>query len=257
MRILYYVSCILYYVFGSFIQNTEYTIHNTSTMNFQTKEIYASEMVGGKLRALREERKLSIESISFYTKIQKKYLAALEANDFEKIGNSVYVQNFIKAYSRVLGVPHRPLIELYRDHRGGVDKPENQVAPRCFLKGKFVISQKFVRNIFFAALGFAMLIYVGLEVTKLLMPPPIAIYFPPDNYISAESKVEFSGRVDKEAALKINGQEVVVDESGNFKEKLDLGAGLNLVKIGAQRQHSEERVVYWRVFYGNKILRQR
>ncbi len=213
-------------------------------------------MVGGKLRALREERKFTIEWISFYTKIQKKYLEALEANNFEKIGNGVYVQNFIKAYSRVLGVPHRPLIELYKDNRGGADKPENQAVPRYFSKGKFLISQKFLRNIFFAALGLAMLVYVGFEIKKLLTPPPIAIYFPPDNYISEESKVEFSGRVEKEAILKINGQTVAADEDGNFKEKLDLGAGLNVIKLGAQKQYSEEKVVYWRVFYGNKQLSQ-
>lgn len=211
-------------------------------------------MVGARLRALREERQVSLESLAAGTKIQKKYLEALEMNKFETLGHPIYVQNFIKAYARFLGVPHESLVNTFRDYRD-----EFAVENKVFVEQKrprrrFSISYKFFRNLGLIIISVALLGYLGFAVRNILTPPPISVLFPPNNYVAPSGQIELAGKVARDAKLKINGQEAYPDEAGNFKEKIDLGEGLNVIKLEAQKNHSEAKVVYWRIFYGTKTV---
>jgi len=208
-------------------------------------------MVGARLRALREERRVSLESLAAGTKIQKKYLEALEANQFETLGHPIYAQNFIKAYARFLGVPHEPLVNIFKDYRDESAVDNKVFVGESKLARRFSVSYKFFRNLGFILVALALLAYLGLAVRNILMPPPIAVSFPPNNYVALSQQVELIGKVTTEARLKINGQEIYTDEAGNFKEKIDLSDGLNVIKLAAQKKHSEETVIYWRVFFGN------
>ena len=225
-------------------------------MSFQTKEIYNSEMVGGKLRALREERRVSLESLAAGTKIQKKYLEALEANKFDSLGNTIYTQNFIKAYARFLGVPHQPFVENFKDYRDEASSTDRMFVNAGAPARRFSVSYKLIRNLGFTLVALALLGYIGFAIRNILTPPSIAISFPPNDYVAESQQIEITGRVAVDAKLKINGQKAFIDEAGNFKEKVDLGDGLNTIKLGAQRKNSSETVIYWRIFYPVRSLSQ-
>jgi len=223
-------------------------------MNFQTKEIYAAELVGTKFKKIREERRVSLDDVSSGTKIQKKYLIALEENQFAVFGGDIYAQNFIKSYARFLNLPHRDFLELYKDNNAGAFKGSKAGEIKS-AKSRLIFSHKFFRNFVLVLVGAALLGYIGFEIKRVLTPPLVSVISPPNDYISAVPRVELLGKVGNGAKLKINGQEVFTEEDGSFQENLDLGSGLNVIKLGAQKKYGEEKVVYWRIFWsgGEKV----
>jgi transcriptional regulator with XRE-family HTH domain len=72
--------------------------------------------IGKTLREKREERKLSIAQISSVIRINKKYLQALEDENFLLIPSLVYAKGFLKAYSEYLGVDPKGLITELTDY---------------------------------------------------------------------------------------------------------------------------------------------
>ena len=52
--------------------------------------------IGDKLRSAREAKGLSIADIEKATKIQSRYLNAIEENDFDKLPGDFYVRAFIR-----------------------------------------------------------------------------------------------------------------------------------------------------------------
>lgn len=63
-----------------------------------------SELGGADLRRLRESAEASIEDIAVITKIGKRYLRAIEGNDFDSLPAPVYVRGFVGEYARALGL---------------------------------------------------------------------------------------------------------------------------------------------------------
>jgi|GEM_PF-2247829 cytoskeletal protein RodZ len=226
-------------------------------VSFQTKEIYSAEMIGSSLQKLRGERGFTIEAISSGTKIQKKYLEALEKNNFETLGHATYINNFIKAYAKFLGADPAPYLNLFRENLGGVECDDIAIQPRWLKEKKVWSTRRSLRNILLSIVALALLGYISLAILNLCSAPTIAVAFPPNDYNSPDAKIEFRGKVPADANLKINGQNTAVDENGNFVQPLELGEGLNVVKLSAERKHSKEKTLYWRIFYGNKALSQR
>ena len=60
--------------------------------------------IGDKLRSAREAKGLSIEDIEKATKIQSRYLTAIEDDDFDKLPGDFYVRAFIRQYAQVVGL---------------------------------------------------------------------------------------------------------------------------------------------------------
>ena len=67
--------------------------------------------IGNILREKREERKLSVANVSVETKINKKYIQALEDENFLLIPSHVYAKGFLKAYANFLGLDAKILID--------------------------------------------------------------------------------------------------------------------------------------------------
>jgi len=72
--------------------------------------------IGNELQKARKENGLSIEELQKKTKIRKKYLIALENNDFSEIKGDVYVKSFIKGYARAIGINPDPFIYEYEQY---------------------------------------------------------------------------------------------------------------------------------------------
>lgn len=69
--------------------------------------------VGEVLRAARESRDWSFAELQRMTKIQAKYLQALEYNDFEFIPDEAYTKSFIKRYAEALELDADVLVDAY------------------------------------------------------------------------------------------------------------------------------------------------
>lgn len=69
--------------------------------------------VGESLKNARKEAGLTIEDLQKLTKIQKKYLVAMEADDFDSLPGTYYVRAFIKQYAETVGMDSDLLLEAY------------------------------------------------------------------------------------------------------------------------------------------------
>jgi cytoskeletal protein RodZ len=69
--------------------------------------------VGQELAKAREERRLSVEDVAADTRIRSTLIRAIEADNFDLCGGSVYARGHIRSIARVVGVDPEPLIADY------------------------------------------------------------------------------------------------------------------------------------------------
>ncbi|MBP1949194.1 RodZ domain-containing protein [Virgibacillus litoralis] len=71
--------------------------------------------IGLRLKEAREENKISLESLQETTKIQKRYLEAIEQGNFHILPGKFYARAFIKEYANAVGLDSTELLEEYKD----------------------------------------------------------------------------------------------------------------------------------------------
>lgn len=85
--------------------------------------------IGEQLRKAREAKGLSISDIEKATKIQSRYLEAIENNDFDKLPGDFYVRAFIRQYAQIVGLDGRELLSQYQGEVANeVSQPEESPA---------------------------------------------------------------------------------------------------------------------------------
>jgi len=84
--------------------------------------------LGKLLKKARQEKGLTINDIQERTKIRKKYLEAIEANDFDVLPGKVYLKVFIKGYAREVDINYQELLNYYpilnikKEHKSPIHK---------------------------------------------------------------------------------------------------------------------------------------
>ena len=71
---------------------------------------------GPSLKAQRERRGLTLESIARSTKIKGSLLAALERNDVSQWPSGIFRRAFLRSYAKALGVSPEPLLEDFEHY---------------------------------------------------------------------------------------------------------------------------------------------
>jgi len=104
----------------------------------------------------------------------------------------------------------------------------------------------------YVALGLIILsfvAYLGYEVKKITTPPNLEIFEPADETIVKSPILIISGVSEKETRIKINGEPVMSNTDGTFKEDIDLQRGLNIIKISAAKKYSKENIIYRKIIF--------
>lgn len=71
--------------------------------------------IGTKLKEARVEQNLSLESVQETTKIQKRYLVAIEEGNFHILPGKFYARAFIKEYATAVGLDPNELLDEYQE----------------------------------------------------------------------------------------------------------------------------------------------
>ncbi len=71
--------------------------------------------LGDTLREARQRLGLTLSEVESATRIRRRYLEALEVEDFDALPAPVYVKGFLRTYARYLGLDPLPLLALYPD----------------------------------------------------------------------------------------------------------------------------------------------
>lgn len=75
------------------------------------------ESISGKLLAAREAKGVSLEQAARDTHISKRYIAALESEDFENFPGEAYFLGFLRSYSAYLGLDPDDVVSLFRNYQ--------------------------------------------------------------------------------------------------------------------------------------------
>ncbi|MBW7473229.1 DUF4115 domain-containing protein [Paenibacillus oenotherae] len=71
--------------------------------------------LGALLRKAREQRKMTLDDIQDLTKIQKRYLEAIEEGNYNVLPGTFYVRAFVKNYSEAVGLDAEEVLRLYNN----------------------------------------------------------------------------------------------------------------------------------------------
>jgi cytoskeletal protein RodZ len=76
-------------------------------------QLKMAESIGEKLRLARETRGIALRDISEQTRISKRYLEAIETDDYRRLPGGIFNRSFIRAYAKAVGYDEQQAIEEY------------------------------------------------------------------------------------------------------------------------------------------------
>ena len=114
------------------------------------------DAIGAKLSGAREAKGVSIEQAARDTHIAKRFIEALEREDFDLFPGEVYLLGFIRSYSGYLGLDSEDIISLYHNIR-----LQEQPAPIDELLDRRPSREGMVK---FVIIGVAALLIVGAVI---------------------------------------------------------------------------------------------
>ena len=79
-----------------------------------------AETLGQRLRGAREGRKLTLRELSDQTRITRRHLEAIEADDYKQLPGGIFNRSFVKSYARAVGFDEDEALRLYQAAAGEV-----------------------------------------------------------------------------------------------------------------------------------------
>jgi cytoskeletal protein RodZ len=87
--------------------------------------VLALSELGMRLKNAREEKKITLDELQSITKIQKRYLQAIEEGKLETLPGQFYARAFVKSYAEAVGIDPET---LYVEHANEIPASNKQVA---------------------------------------------------------------------------------------------------------------------------------
>src|SRR3989344_3095051 len=207
-------------------------------MVFEKKKLEKTKRVCSRLKEARAAAKLSPAAVAQKTKIRPAYVRALEECRFDDIPYAlIYQKHFIRRYAEVVGLPTPSLLQQFvledAPARPPLPRQKRRLPSRCqnlpaLLKGMAV-----------TVVVLGLLSYLGWQVHSIVTPPALAIFTPPDGYVTTQSDILIYGATAKEARVYLNGQEITTDGQGQFEKTVNLSPGINTLEISAKKRHGK------------------
>src|SRR6266571_8856128 len=119
--------------------------------------------LGAYLRELRARRGVSLDEVARTSRVAQRYLASLEADQFDDLPAPVFTRGFVRAYCQAVGEPPDNALELW-DSRPGAPPP--RVAPSARTEG-----EARTRGPLIASFGLLVVLGLALLAAALLIQP--------------------------------------------------------------------------------------
>lgn len=128
--------------------------------------------LGKELREAREAKGLSLHDIQESTKIQRRYLEAIERGDLASLPGQFYARAFIKRYSEILGMNSEEFLNRYSHEIPSPAAPqeEEETSPilqkNSIKKDMYIPSGKWISRVLMALIVVAVLSLIWLAVNS-------------------------------------------------------------------------------------------
>ncbi|WP_158232434.1 helix-turn-helix domain-containing protein [Sporosarcina sp. P13] len=101
--------------------------------------------LGIRLKEARIAKGLTLDNLQDKTKIQKRYLASIEDEDYTMMPGAFYIRVFIKQYAEAVGLDEEEMLALYQEAHGNAIQEERQKAVPAVLQRSTVGLQRNAR----------------------------------------------------------------------------------------------------------------
>ena len=218
-------------------------------VSFERKNV-TDGSIGDRLRQARVGRGESLESVERITQVSKKYIEAIEADEFKKLPDLVYAKNFVRALAKHYQLDPTSLTEELVKAMAvaggrsvfGADRPVNFASGRRIVMTPSIMKTSLLVLVLLGIVG-----YFGVAVYRILLPPKITIYSPQDNQEFSDQEVVLEGQTEPGVELTVNRESVLIGTDGSFKDVLRLPPGVSILRVAGKKKHSKENEVYLKV----------
>ena len=200
--------------------------------------------VGEVLKEQRQKKNLTVETLADRTKIQPKFIIALENNSFELLPSAPFVKGFIRSYATVLGLDPTTILALLRRDFKTTDRGE--IIPRTYLKPlsrkQNWITPRVTAIVATSIVSLVILSYGAFQWWKLSQPPPLAIISPIEGS-TVEKNIVVKGRTMVDAIVFVDAKPVALTQTGEFETTVFANDnGNKTITIKAQDRAGRETV---------------
>lgn len=109
-----------------------------------------------------------------------------------------------------------------------------------------------ITKYFFIIFVLLVLAYAYFQAHNVLFGPSITISTPESGFTVESQLVEITGGVSNVAEFSLDGRTIILNESGEFTEKLLLAPGVNTFEFIAKDKFGRQRNEILQVFYQDK-----
>lgn len=224
---------------------------------FKHKKISAIQTLGEKLASRRAEQGISLEKAATKLQINPKYLRLIENNDYRQLPPEIYTNNFIKRYCLLLNLNDQLAISMFNKEKNIFFKTHQSDSPNKKQKSitghkifSKLIQPNTIKYTLIIILFLIIVFYIVNSINKIFLPPELLIKTPAENNVVVNiPTITINGVTEKEVELYINSKQVLYDDNGRFNVDLNLQKGLNIIKITAQKKHSEITTIYKQIIF--------
>lgn len=198
--------------------------------------------VGEMLRSARIERGWTIEELEKRTKIQERFLTALEESRLQDLPAAPFVKGYIRTVAEELGLPPDTMVAVFR--RDFNEDREGHIMSRAV--SDTASSWRWTPTMTIA-FGIAVVVvsflgYLGVQITSFIKPPVLTLTTPKEHEVVFQS-ILIEGKTDPQASLSINGQDIKVRKDGVFNQDLRLDEGTQTIEVVATGQNQKTTTV--------------
>lgn len=192
--------------------------------------------VGHILHNARLEKKLTPDQLSSLTKIDTKYILALEEDDYDHLPSETFAKGFIRNLSLRLDRNPEELVAVFRrDFR----QPYLRTQKTPIRHRRFVLPQLLSSQFLFIGIGALFFFtYLIFQFRAIITPPPLSIARPTAGSVMV-SPIEVEGLTAVDATISINDDtKLKPDQSGHFLGRLNLPVGETVLEIKSTNRFS-------------------
>lgn len=206
--------------------------------------------VGQILKEARENKLYTLEDIEKHTKIRVEMLEALEKDDFDKLPPLTFIQGFIKNYGKFLGLDASKLLAVFRrDYEAKKHPPMVMESLKKPIENKkFFLQPSHLIGLTVVLIVLCFFAYLWVEYRQFAGSPDLVLNSPAEGQTVEIPAVIVEGKTDPDAKVKINDQDVGVDQEGKFREEIKLSNSANDLTVTATSKFgqvsTEKRTVF-------------
>lgn len=209
--------------------------------------------LGEIITELIETRGFSLEKLTEATNINKRYLAALLANDFKALPAAPYVRGYLSKIAEVMEADPEELQNAYARLELRTSG-KNDLLPG----NKFVIV-KSKKGILTILVVLAVIVSFIIHWSIASRTPEITVNIPEkienQDYLTVgDMAFVIEGQADKKDTVFINSEPIPVDYKGFFSKEISLNDGINTFEIRVQRFLGKETTITRKIFYTAPLI---